>query len=163
MNAPQKPAESKFHCACGRGDLGTSMNQQLHLVRIPDGPLTRDCFRLAVAPVPEPKEGEVLLKVRFISVDAANRASTQGAGTVMAGHGLGEVVESRHPDFAVGDLVSGECGWQEYAALPGPSLVKRPHAKTGEDIVEGLDSLPDVLIGLLKGENRVERMVRISS
>jgi hypothetical protein len=110
------------------------MNQQFQIVRIPDGPLTRDCFRLVVVPVPEPKDGEVLLKTRFMSVDAANRAWMQGAtyrdalgaGTVMAARGVGEVVESRHPDFKAGDLAFGDCGWQEYAALPGRSLMKLP-------------------------------------
>jgi NADPH-dependent curcumin reductase CurA len=109
------------------------MNRQFHLVRLPDGPLTRDCFKPAVAAVPEPKDGEVLLKARLISVDAANRAWMQGAtyrdalgaGTVMAARGVGEVVESRHPDFRVGDLAFGDCGWQEYAALPGKALMKQ--------------------------------------
>ena len=135
MNAhPQKPADSKFHCACGPGDLSATTNQQFHLVRLPDGPLTHDCFKLAVAAIPEPKDGEVLLKTRFMSVDAANRAWMQGAtyrdalgaGTVMAARGVGEVVESRHPDFKAGDLAFGDCGWQEYAALPGKSLMKQP-------------------------------------
>jgi len=111
-----------------------STNRQFHLVRLPDGPLTRDCFRLAKAAIPEPKEGEVLLKARYMSVDAANRAWMQGAtyrdalgaGTVMSARGVGEVVESRHPDFKTGDLAFGDLGWQEYAAVAGPSLMKQP-------------------------------------
>lgn len=109
-------------------------NRQFQLVRIPDGPLTFDCFRLAIAAIPAPKDGEVLLKIRFMSVDAANRAWMQGAtyrdalgaGTVMAGRALGEVVESRHPDFRPGDLAFGDFGWQEHAAVPGQSLMKQP-------------------------------------
>jgi len=122
-----------IRCACGPGNLSATTNRQFHLARLPDGPLTRDCFSLAVAAVPEPKDGEVLLKTRLVSVDAANRAWMQGAtyrsalraGTVMAAWGVGEVVESRHPDFTAGDLAFGDCGWQEYAALPGRSLVKQ--------------------------------------
>jgi hypothetical protein len=129
------PVNPTIRCACGHPDLSASTNQQFHLVRIPDGPLTRDCFKLAIAAVPEPKDGEVLLKARYMSVDAANRAWMQGAtyrdalgaGTVMAARGVGEVVESRHSDFQVGDLAFGDCGWQEYAALPGQSLMKQPH------------------------------------
>ncbi len=125
---------TSVRCACGAGDLSATTNQQFHLVRIPDGPLTRDCFKLAVAAVPGLKDGEVLLKTRFMSVDAANRAWMQGAtyrdalgaGTVMAARGVGEVVDSRHPGFTVGDLAFGDCGWQEYAALPGTSLMKQP-------------------------------------
>jgi hypothetical protein len=124
-----------IRCACGHPDLSANTNRQFHLVRVPDGPLTADCFKLAVAPVPEPQDGEVLLKVRLMSVDAANRAWMQGAtyrdalgaGTVMAARGVGEVVDSRHSDFTAGDLVFGDCGWQEYAALPGKSLMKQPH------------------------------------
>lgn len=112
-------------------------NRQFQLVRIPTGPLTPDCFRLESAAMPEPNEGEVLLKARYMSIDAANRAWMQGAtyrdalgtGTVMAGRAVGEVIESRHPDFRTGDLAFGDFGWQEYAALPGQSLMKQPDIK----------------------------------
>jgi hypothetical protein len=122
-------AEPKAHVP-----QGNNTNRQFHLVRIPDGPLTRDCFRLERAAMPALKEGEVLLKTRYMSIDAANRAWMQGAtyrdalgaGTVMAGRALGEVIESRHPDFKTGDLAFGDCGWQEYAAVPGQSLMKQP-------------------------------------
>jgi len=123
-----------IRCACGHPDLSANTNRQFLLARVPDGPLTRDCFRLAIGAVPEPKDGQVLLKTRFMSVDAANRAWMQGAtyrdalgaGTVMAARGVGEVVDSRHPDFEAGDLAFGDCGWQEYAAVPGTSLMKQP-------------------------------------
>src|ERR1043166_7719490 len=83
---------------------------------------------------PAPKDGEVLLRVRYISLDAANRAWMQGAsyrsaveaGTVMAGGALAEVVESRAEGFAAGDLVFADTGWQDYAALPARQLVKLP-------------------------------------
>jgi len=112
----------------------SNTNRQFHLVRIPDGPLTRDCFRLECAAISEPKEGEVLLKTLYMSIDAANRAWMQGAtyrdalgaGTIMAGRALGEVIESRHPDFKAGDLAFGDFGWQEYAAVAGNSLMKQP-------------------------------------
>jgi hypothetical protein len=110
-------------------------NRQFQLVRIPTGPLTPDCFRLERAAMPEPKEGEVLLKARYMSIDAANRAWMQGAtyrdalgaGTLMAGRAVGEVIQSRHPDFKTGDLAFGDFGWQEYASVPGQSLMKQPH------------------------------------
>jgi hypothetical protein len=116
-----------------RPGLGVT-NRQFHLVRMPTGPLTPDCFRLERAAMPGPKAGEVLLKARYMSIDAANRAWMQGAtyrdalgaGTVMAGRALGEVIESRHPDFEAGDLAFGDFGWQEYAAVPGQSMMKQP-------------------------------------
>ncbi|OGA26692.1 MAG: NADP-dependent oxidoreductase [Betaproteobacteria bacterium RIFCSPLOWO2_02_FULL_68_150] len=102
------------------------------VARVPTGALTADCFRLEDAPVPEPKEGEVLLRSLYVSLDAANRAWMQGAtyraavepGSVMAGGALGEVVASRHPQFKPGELASGDLGWQEYSAVPGKALLK---------------------------------------
>jgi len=70
---------TSVRCACDQAICQRTTNQQFHLVRIPDGPLTRDCFKLAVAAVPGLKDGEVLLKNRLVSVDAANRAWMHGA------------------------------------------------------------------------------------
>ncbi len=111
----------------------SNTNRQFHLVRIPDGPLTRECFKLERAAIPEPKEGEVLLRTLYMSIDAASRAWMQGAtyrdalgaGTVMAGRAVGEVIESRHPNFKPGELAFGDCGWQEYAAVAGQALMKQ--------------------------------------
>lgn len=44
-------------------------------------------------------------------------------GSVMCGQGLGQVVDSRHPEFGVGDFVSGLLGWQDYCATDGSSKV----------------------------------------
>jgi NADPH-dependent curcumin reductase CurA len=70
----------------------------------------------------------------LISLDAANRAWMQGAtyrsavtaGSVMAGGSVAEVVASRAPNLAPGDLVFGDTGWQEYAAVPAKALSKLP-------------------------------------
>ena len=112
----------------------TGPNRQFMLARIPSGPLTPDCFHLKTGTVPALGDGEVLLKARYISLDAANRAWMQGAtyrdaieeGTVMAGGALAEVIESRHPEFKPGDLASGDCGWQEYAVKHRNTLTKQP-------------------------------------
>jgi NADPH-dependent curcumin reductase CurA len=114
--------------------MAASTNRQILLVETPKGKLAPEHFRLAEAPVPTPGDGEVLLRVRLISLDAANRAWMQGAtyreavtaGTVMAGGAIAEVVESKAPGFAAGDLVFADTGWQDYAALPGKRLVKVP-------------------------------------
>jgi len=84
--------------------------------------------------VSAPRDGEVLVRVRYISLDAANRAWMQGAtyreavvgGSVMAGGAIAEVVESKAPGFAPGDLVFADTGWQDYAALPAKRLIKVP-------------------------------------
>jgi NADPH-dependent curcumin reductase CurA len=110
------------------------VNRQILLVEKPAGRLGPEHFRLTEAAPPAPKDGEVLLRVRYISLDAANRAWMQGAtyraaveaGTVMAGGALAEVVESRGEGFAPGDLVFADTGWQDYAALPARELIKLP-------------------------------------
>ena len=107
-------------------------NRQILLTQIPQGKLSGEHFRLAEAAVPTPGEGEVLLRTRYISLDAANRAWMQGAtyraalnaGQVMAGGALAEVAESRAAGFAPGDLVFADTGWQDYAVLPARHLTK---------------------------------------
>ena len=104
-------------------------NRQIILAEMPRGRLTPASFHLAESPIPAPGEGEVLLKARYVSLDAANRAWMQGvtyrsalqAGQVMAGGLLAEVVESRAPGLAPGDLVSADFGWQEYGVQCRPS------------------------------------------
>ncbi len=112
----------------------STVNRQILLSETPSGKLGVDHFKLAQGPMPAAGEGQVLVRVRYLSLDAANRAWMQGAtyrsavesGTVMAGYAIAEVVESRAPGFAPGDLVSGDTGWQEYAVLDAKGLQKQP-------------------------------------
>src|SRR5215469_11276345 len=112
-------------------------NRQVILSQKPQGKLTPASFTLAEGPIPTPADGEVLVKSRYVSLDAANRAWMQGvtyrgaleAGEVMAGGALAEVVESKAPNLAPGDLVQAETGWQDYAALPGKHLAKLPRVE----------------------------------
>jgi NADPH-dependent curcumin reductase CurA len=110
----------------------TLSNRQFLLAQIPQGKLGAEHFRMTQTPTPVPGDGEVLVRVRWIALDAANRSWMLGAsyraaltaGQVMAGAGLAEVVDSRAPGFEPGDWVYGDLGWQEYASLPAPSLRK---------------------------------------
>jgi NADPH-dependent curcumin reductase CurA len=114
--------------------MASGVNRQVLLVQKPSGKLGREHFSLIESPVPEPKDGEALLRVRYISLDAANRAWMHGAtyraaledNAVMAGGGVAEVVASKASGFAPGDLVFADTGWQDYAVLPGKHLVKLP-------------------------------------
>jgi hypothetical protein len=114
--------------------MAASSNRQILLAEVPKGKLGPEHFKLAQAPMPVPREGEVLLRVRLISLDAANRAWMQGAtyreavtaGSVMAGGAIAEVMESKAPGFAPGDLVFTDTGWQEHVALPAKRLTKVP-------------------------------------
>jgi hypothetical protein len=110
------------------------VNRQIILTEKPQDKLSLANFALAETEVPSPADGEALVRTRYISLDAANRAWMQGvtyrsalnSGEVMAGGALAEVVESRDPGLAPGDLVSAETGWQEYAALPARRLARLP-------------------------------------
>jgi NADPH-dependent curcumin reductase CurA len=109
-------------------------NRQILLVEKPADKLGREHFKLVEGRMPEPKDGEALLRVRYISLDAANRAWMHGAtyrsaveaNTVMAGGGIAEVVASKAPGLKPGDIVFGDTGWQEYAAVPSKHLSKMP-------------------------------------
>ena len=114
--------------------MSDTVNRQVLLVEKPTGKLGPEHFKLIQATIPEPKDGEVLLKVRYISLDAANRAWMHGAtyraaveaNTVMAGGGIAEVVSSKDSSLKPGDIVFGDTGWQEYAAVPAKHLSKMP-------------------------------------
>ncbi len=134
-------------------------NRRFVLDEIPQGTLTPAHFRLTEAARPAPGEGEVLVRARYISLDAANRAWMQGAtyrsalsaGQVMAGGALAEVVESRAAGFVPGDLVFADTGWQEYAALPAKHLTRLPKLEPAPHLlsVYGITGLT-AYFGLLK-------------
>ena len=114
--------------------MTTNINRQILLVEKPTGKLAAQHFQITQGTIPNPKDGEVLVRVRYISLDAANRAWMHGAtyrsaveaNSVMAGGGIGEVVASKAPGYAAGDIVFGETGWQDYAAVPARHLIKLP-------------------------------------
>jgi NADPH-dependent curcumin reductase CurA len=114
--------------------MSPNANRQILLVEKPSGKLGPEHFKLTSAQIPELKDGEALLRVRYISLDAANRAWMHGAtyrsaveaNTVMAGGGIAEVVQSKSPSLAPGDIVFGDTGWQDYAAVAAKHLTKMP-------------------------------------
>jgi NADPH-dependent curcumin reductase CurA len=115
--------------------MSATINRQVLLVEKPIGKLGPEHFKMVDGAVPEPKDGEALLRVRYISLDAANRAWMHGAtyraaveaNTVMAGGGIAEVMSSKAPGLAAGDIVFGDTGWQDYAAVPAKHLSKMPN------------------------------------
>ena len=107
-------------------------NQQIVLDNRPHGEAVASNFKLVAVDTPELKDGEVLVRHHFLSLDPYMRgrmnesksyAASQALGEVMIGGTVGEVAESKHPKYAVGDKVVGMGGWQEYsvvnAELPG--------------------------------------------
>src|SRR5438445_5373826 len=111
-----------------------AVNRQILLVEKPVGKLGPEHFKMSNAAIPEPKDGEALVRVHYISLDAANRAWMHGAtyraaveaNTVMAGGGIAEVVASKAGGLKAGDIVFGDTGWQDYAAVPAKHLTKMP-------------------------------------
>src|SRR5258708_28157536 len=94
------------------------------LVRRPPGGPAESDFGVEEVAMPEPKHGEVLVKVAYLSLDpyqrgrmrdAASYSAPVGLGEVMTGGIVGEVVKSSNPRFAAGDIVEDRLGWQEYA------------------------------------------------
>src|SRR6202000_671399 len=128
---------SKLRISCAQPaeeTMNDGVNRQILLVQKPTGKLAPEHFRMTEGTIPEARDGEALLRVRLISLDAANRAWMHGAtyraaveaNTVMAGGGIAEVVSSRAPGLAAGDIVFGDTGWQDFAAVPAKHLTKMP-------------------------------------
>ena len=109
-------------------------NTQILLVERPTGKLRESHFEIRQGPMPTAGSGQVVARNILLSQDAANRAWMQGAtyreavnpGDVMHGYALCEVVESNASGFQPGDLVLGEAGWQQYAALDAAKLQRAP-------------------------------------
>ncbi|MDD3444173.1 MAG: NADP-dependent oxidoreductase [Zavarzinia sp.] len=111
------------------------MNRQFRLKRRPVGRVTREDFDLVEAPVPEPAEGQAVIRNLYLSLDPTNRIwmSDQpqymppvAIGEVMRGGGIGRVVASRNPAYREGDLVNGILGWQDYYVAGAPGEMFAP-------------------------------------
>jgi NADPH-dependent curcumin reductase len=112
-----------------------TMNRRIVLASRPHGEPTPAHFRLEEARVPTPRDGEVLLRTRWLSLDPYMRGRMSAAksyaqpvaiGEPMVGGTVSEVVQSNNPDFAVGELVSAYAGWQDYALSDGRGLQRVP-------------------------------------
>ena len=111
----------------------TLTNHKFLLAARPIGMPKRSDWTYTEEPVGEPKEGELLVQVQYISLDPAMRMWINdarsymppvGIGELMRALGLGVVTASRNPRFAVGDHVSGSFGMQEYALTDGRGVTK---------------------------------------
>ena len=99
----------------------------------PFGKVTDDCFRLIDMAVPQPVDGEVLLKTLYVSVDPYLRGRMSSVrsytapfktGEPMRSGLVAEVIESKHPDFGVGEFVATRMNWAEYQVSNGEGLLK---------------------------------------
>ena len=111
-------------------------NRQILLDNRPEGEATAGNFKLVTTDTPALKDGEVLVRNHYLSLDPYMRgrmndsksyAASQPLGEVMIGGTVGEVAESQNPKFAVGDKVVGMGGWQEYSVVDGnaPGMLRK--------------------------------------
>lgn len=111
----------------------TMMNKQWRLKARPIGEPTADTWQYSETEVPAISDGQLLIKIEYISLDPAMRGWLNDAksyiepvqiGDVMRAGTVGQVLESKHAKFAVGDYVCGHDGVQSYAVSDGTGLYK---------------------------------------
>jgi NADPH-dependent curcumin reductase CurA len=112
-------------------DAPATIQRVIKMAAHPAGALKDGDFELVDAPVPEPADGEALVRTLYLSLDPAIRVWMNGVdtyvpgihvGDVMRAGGLGEVVQSRSSVYQVGDVVTGMMQWSDYCiAGRGPA------------------------------------------
>jgi NADPH-dependent curcumin reductase len=126
-------------------------NRRVLLKKRPTGMPTISDFSIVDAPVPDPAEGEVLVRGIYLSLDPYMRGRISAArsyakpvepGEVMEGRVVGRVERSRDPGFRGGDYVFGGYGWQLYSAVPGAGLVKLNPAEAPLSTALGVLGMP---------------------
>jgi NADPH-dependent curcumin reductase CurA len=113
--------------------ISPNANHRITFARSPRGLPVPEDFGHDVTPIPAVGEGQFLSRTLWLSLDPYYRnvmknsqiyADRLAAGDVMVGETVAEVVESRHPQFAVGDIVAVRNGWQQYALSNGVGVRK---------------------------------------
>ncbi len=127
------------------------MNRQVLLQRRPDGLPVPDDFAIVDRPLPEPADGQVLLRGIYLSLDPYMRGRISGQrsyakptalGDVIEGRVVGQVMRSRHPDFREGDYAFGGYGWQTHSAVDGSGLTKLDPAAAPISTALGILGMP---------------------
>ncbi len=111
----------------------TDQMQRITLASRPTGAPTPENFKLETGPVPEPSDGEVLVRVHYMSLDPYMRgrmddgpsyAQPVPIGGTMEGGSVGEVIASQADGLNVGDMVFGPLGWATHAVVSGKAVQK---------------------------------------
>ncbi|HYC03619.1 MAG TPA: NADP-dependent oxidoreductase [Azospirillaceae bacterium] len=118
----------------------TTVNRQWILEARPNGDNYEEILKWREGPVPEPGEGQILVRTIYLSLDPSNRVWMERAsylpiiplGSVMWGLVIGEVTRSNHPKFKAGDVVTGLGGWADWTVTDGK----------GWDVVPRLPGVP---------------------
>jgi NADPH-dependent curcumin reductase CurA len=150
-------------------------NIQVLLASRPRGWVKESDFRIVERPVPAPRGAEVLVRNMYLSLDpymrgrmndAKSYAANVELGAVMVGGTVGEVAESRNPEFKPGDMVLGSFGWQQYGVSDGKGLQKVARRTFPPSLYLGTVGMPGVTawIGLLKiGQPKPKETVVVSA
>ena len=119
----------------------TERNRKILLASRPQGAATEQNFRIVDAPLPEPAEGEVLVKNEWLSLDPYMRGRMSDAKSyvppaqldeVMVGQTVGEVIRSRDATIEVGEKVLTQLGWQSHGVAKAADVTKvDARARTG--------------------------------
>lgn len=106
----------------------TSKNKQIQLAKQPDGEPKVSDFQVAETDIPVAGPGEFLARNVYLSLDPYMRGAIAGRhmghsrlnqGDLIGGRCVAQVVESKHADYAEGDYIVIESGWQEYCVSDG--------------------------------------------
>jgi NADPH-dependent curcumin reductase CurA len=131
----------------------SALNKQVLLASRPQGSVTEDNFRIVEVPVGKPGPGEVLVKNEWLSLDpymrgrmsdAKSYAKSAEIGEVMVGQTVGEVVESRDPNFKPGDKVLTPLGWQLYGIASAKALTRIDAKRAPESYYLGILGMPGI-------------------
>ena len=158
-------------------------NKQVVLASRPTGWVEESNFRMVEKEVPPVRQGEVLTRVHYLSLDPYMRgrmdesrsyAAPQKLDEVMLGGTVAEVIESRNPAYRAGDMVVGMAGWQQYEVSDGKMLRKVDTSAIPASAYLGAVGMPGVtawygltrigkprpgetVVGLGRGRSRGER------
>ncbi|NOR26690.1 MAG: zinc-binding dehydrogenase [Desulforhopalus sp.] len=138
----------------------TETNRRIVLASRPDGAPTKENFRLEQSPKPVPKEGEILLRSIYLSLDPYMRgrmsdlpsyADPVEVNEVMVGATVCQVESSRHPDYQEGEWVLASSGWQDYALSDGADLTRLGNKPENPSYALGIKGMPGftAYVGLL--------------
>ncbi len=129
----------------------TETYRRIVLAARPDGAVQPEDFRVESQPVPQPADGQVVVRNDYLSLDPYMRgrmnesksyAVPQPLGETMIGATVGKVVASRNPKFAEGETVVGMYGWSEYGCSDGAGLMKVDTTHVSESAYLGPVGMP---------------------
>jgi NADPH-dependent curcumin reductase CurA len=152
------------------------INRQVVLVSRPSGVAQAENFAIRETPLDSPTDGQIVVRNEFLSVEPAmrgwiadrgNYSAPVEIGAPMRALAVGEVMDSRHPDYRVGAIVMGWFGWRNYAAVDAGAVVRRVvETDLPRSLALGVLGLNGVsaLIGLtIIGEPKAGEMVLVST